>query len=445
MAVTYIDPAQGALGQAFGALAEAAANRINAKKIRFKELSQNPASMEAMSRAFRAAKTPENQAKLANAYGVDLADLQQVGAAFPAGMEEQVNTGLMEGGAVDKLVKGQLGELDVSILDSAFKSQNLTEAVGINLGKFQARGDLATATTAISEGKYKGKYFDLMQDDNRMRLSFRAQDVANDLGIAQGTAQMGALETATNYVAGLDMSDPESQRYAMQFANYLANPQFAASLDRMAQWNMEMELERAKQGAALTPEDIWKNTVMIDSEYEKALTSFFGAETEEAKDMYGTKINRLNQIRNAFAAEGRVISLPNMYTIGRGSDNEIQVPLTHEPAADVYLANIGNMLNSGRTTAEVESVLTSQNARAGLNPAELAAFEAGFEQMKKFNMPDAEIMRRRANVEKNKGRKPRFGPFNQPSASTGVAPDTTNVGTGLPPALSGLAVKPSGG
>lgn len=445
MAVTYIDPAQGALGQAFGQLTEAIANRANAKKLRFKAFQENPQAMQGLASAFRAAGTPEKQQALVDSLGLNLEDVQTTASGFQPTMQEELETGFRKGGGVKKTVEQQLSGLDTSILENTFKTGNLKAGIAMGLPAAQAGSDFQTALAGIQKGKYEGRLYNLMQEGDRIELGLKAKDIADQLGIAQGTAGMKALEETTGYISTLDMSKPENQRYAMQFYNYMTNPQFAASLDRMAEWDLQMEFEKLKQGAPATPEEIWASTAKMDEYYQSLFDKYSKAETDEGKDYYGTAINRMNQVRDQFVQAGRIIDLPNAYILGRGSDNEVRVPLVHEPIADTLLLDVATMIQSGATDAEIDTEVVRQNVLSQLNPNELNQFQIGLDELKKTNPSDRRIERIRRAREKAKGTPPNVGPFVQaPDVTAASAPAGAQVSTELPELIKALGITPRG-
>lgn len=287
MAVNYIDPAAGKLGESFSKLTTAIGERLTEKQRREKALRENPAQMQALAQAYRQAVQAGMGPTFLDSIGVRQEFGPQIDA-FRPDVKERTDTAMLTQGTPEAIVRADTGEanirgdtaegiikrglinmqLDNQVSEQIRTGRGINAELIQNLPEERANTEREQLGEASAQARFGRNLFLRRNAAGLDRLTVDSevlQEQARQAGFALDAASTAA------YKDYLDNLDPTSHEYAVALLG-LRNPVQLAHI----QFHEGMSFEDAMARNATTGSDLDKlaETIKVQGEYSKALESY---------------------------------------------------------------------------------------------------------------------------------------------------------------------------
>jgi len=418
-----IDPAQGALAQAFGQLGTAIANRVNATKIREKELAQNPETLARLAPAARRAIAagqgeafakalnvrPEFvQSLIADAFQPDTAELTDIAFRKGGGVEATVGADIGTKRVTEATTKAQLGAglpgliVDNQVSEAILQGRGLTADLLNNIPELtsQAKADVATATSA--ENAYQGSVYRRMKDKGLDRLTVDLTELETR---AKSENVQFDRDTLQQYKDRLDSLDPNSHEYQYYLLG-MQNPAALSHLTAHEQMGVQEAIANARNN--LTPLDILKATKDVQEEITRAREYLRMVEDDKDSDQdvieaARTSLNNWSLIGEDLANQGVIRPIAAIQAVpGRSfTGRERGVEFTSETVQSDRVNAMLQAISSGEATYEDLSAADAEGKTAMglLTPIERQQLTMGLAQLVE-KQKESEALQNRGSPER---------------------------------------------
>jgi len=275
MAVTTIDPGAGSLAQGIASIGQALAFKSREKQFREQELRRNPAQMQALARAFRAAKGAGQEVVFLESIGVTPEFGPQLDA-FVATTEERLDVARGKAGFVEQTIEAEAAELaargpealvrgrgaeailETDIFDLTAQnavSEALRSQRGLNaelvgdLPELEVEARTEEAKRAIQENAFGASLF-----AKKIEVGF--DKIVVDLDVLKARAQMseiefksGTLSDYVEYINSIDTSTEEGKHAKGVMLLGLQNPSALQHIAQHERMNTEALIRLAASQA----------------------------------------------------------------------------------------------------------------------------------------------------------------------------------------------------
>lgn len=330
MAVNYIDPAAGALGEAFSRFGTAVGDRLTEKPRRERQLRENPQQMQALAQAYRQAV----QAGQGNSFLEGIGVRPEFGGqilAFQPDVKERTETAMLTQGTPEALVRADTGEanvrgdtaegiiqrkiigmqLDNEVQNQILSGRGINAQLMQNLPEKRAYTERETLGAAGEEARFTGNLFRRRRAAGVDRLTVDSEVLGEQARQAGFRLEQSTLDSYKNY---LDNLDPSSHEYAVALAG-LRNPAQLGHIQFHEGMNFEMSMAVAK--ARGTPEDALATTIKVQDQYSRALDGYRSMLASDIPDdakrqlmvEYQSNLNAWRQIAEDMQEDGTILPI----------------------------------------------------------------------------------------------------------------------------------------
>lgn len=252
MAVTYIDPGQGALAEGIATAGTGLALRLTEKQRKEREIASDFGMMQNLANAYRQAEKagqgqvflegigvrPEFGSKLASVPETFAQAREREGMALgePAALA-RATTGeaQLAGTMAEEQIAQNVPRLltDKLVSETLFSRDSFDALRGLDIPQLSAMGTLEDIKAGIQENKYRGTHFEIRNNAGFPQLVVDAEKSKLLLGIQEDELMSGQIDQYVNWLNRIDQSTPAGRHRAMMANTFMMNPGFAGYLAQL--------------------------------------------------------------------------------------------------------------------------------------------------------------------------------------------------------------------